>query len=200
MQRGFMMQFDDTFSLRGHLLVAMPGMSDPRFARSVILICSHSADGAMGFVLNREIATPHFEDILEELGMDDESSLYEDQPRKVDVYQGGPVEKGRGFVLHSLDFGVAGTTKIADFCAMTATLEALRAVAGLSPPDHALMMLGYSGWGAGQLEQEIVDNGWLTVEATQQLLFETPTDGQYDAALALLGVDESALSATSGRA
>ena len=183
--------------LKGQLLVAMPGMLDQRFARSVILICSHSGDGSMGFVLNQPVVRPKFVEILEELEIEVTDAKSAEQ---VKVFRGGPVEQGRGFVLHSLDYSTPASSRVEDLACVTATLDALRRLASATPPDRSIMLLGYAGWSAGQLEEEILQNGWLTTPATGKILFETPYDKQYEAALASLGISEELLSAEPGHA
>ncbi len=190
----------DLLDLRGQFLIAMPGLGDDRFARSVVLICSHSEDGAMGFVLNRRVVEPSFMDILEELDLDMEVARQRRAPSDIDVFSGGPVEQGRGFVIHSLDYGSPGTTRVCDLAGVTATLDILRALAGPHPPHQAIVVLGYSGWSPGQLEQELSQNAWLTVPATRELLFDTAYDERYAATLATLGISEPMLSAQAGHA
>ena len=190
----------DGLDLRGHLLVAMPGMVDARFARSVVLLASHSPEGAMGFVLNRKVATPDFLEILTELNLDMEVARQRRQERTIPVFSGGPVEQGRGFVIHTLDYGSPGTARIGDLAGVTATLDVLRALAGPHPPRKSIMMLGYAGWGAGQLEREIAANGWLTLPATRELLFATDHKARYETTLAAMGISEALLSAEAGRA
>ena len=175
----------------------MPGMEDPRFARSVILICSHSNDGSMGFVLNQPVVSPKFSEILDELSITD---YKDDLVDTIPVFRGGPVEMGRGFVLHSLDYSTSASSRIGDLACISATLDALRSIASPTPPDHAIMMLGYAGWEAGQLEEEILQNGWLTTPATHEILFETDHSRQYAAALETMGISEELLSASSGHA
>ncbi|MEP1206647.1 MAG: YqgE/AlgH family protein [Rhizobiaceae bacterium] len=183
--------------LKGQLLVAMPGMVDPRFARSVILICAHSSEGSMGFVLNQPVVSPKLTEILDELDVTDRNDAVAEQ---VNVFRGGPVEQGRGFVLHSLDYSSPASTRVKDLAGVTATLDALQRIASDNPPENALMLLGYAGWSAGQLEEEILQNGWLTTPATHEIVFETPHCDQYEAALASLGISEELLSAESGHA
>ena len=188
------------FNLKGQCLIAMPGMGDQRFARAVILICSHSDEGSMGFILNQMVVTPTFVDILDELGLEEEQQIFEKSGREMPVYRGGPVEKGRGFVLHTLDFGTGSTARVGDIAGLTATVDALKKLSSDHPPDDALMLLGYAGWSAGQLEQEIAENGWLTVPSSHELIFDTEPALKYDAALAVLGVSEATLSSASGHA
>lgn len=184
-------------NLKGQLLLAMPGMVDPRFTRSVILICSHTRQGSMGFVLNHPVTSPKFSQILKELKIPVQDP---DVLDKVAVFRGGPVEQGRGFVLHSLDYSTPASGRVGDLAGMTATLDALRRIASPNPPKAALMLLGYAGWSKGQLESEIGQNGWLTMPATRELVFETQHSMQYGAALASLGISEELLSADPGHA
>jgi len=188
------------FNLKGQCLIAMPGIEDPRFARSVIFICSHKTEGSLGFVINQPVVSPTFRDILEELNLNTELDILRKQERVVDVYRGGPVEQGRGFVIHSPDYGGPSTTKVGDVACISATFDVLRRLASPNPPMEYRMMLGYSGWSAGQLEEEIAQNGWLTVPATRKLLFHTSHEMQYDTALADLGISEATLSANAGHA
>ena len=190
----------EAFNLKGQLLIAMPGMGDERFARSVILICSHSDEGSMGFIVNQPVVSPSFVEVLDELDMPEQIALLEKQDREIDIHRGGPVEKGRGFVLHTLEYGTAATARIGDIAGLTATLDVLKALSSINPPQDYLMLLGYSGWSEGQLEQEIAENGWLTVAATRELLFETEPALRYGAALSALGVSEATLSASAGHA
>jgi len=183
--------------LKGQLLVAMPGMQDHRFERTVILICSHSDKGSMGFILNQPVASPKFDEILDELKIADQERHHGET---VPVFRGGPVEKGRGFVLHSLEYTTKASTRIHDLAGITATIDALKQLVSEKPPQHSIMLLGYAGWSAGQLEVEIGQNGWLTVPATPEIIFETNHSNKYRAALASLGISEELLSANSGNA
>lgn len=186
--------------LVGHILIAMPGMIDERFARTVILICNHDEEGSMGFVLNQPVTSPKFDEILNELKLKGANNQLINSDRDITVFRGGPVEQGRGFVLHSLDYSTPTSSRVGDLAGVTATLDALRKLCSDQPPAKALMLLGYSGWGPGQLEAEIVQNGWLSAPATPQLIFDTPSDQQYDHALAQIGVSEASLSTSAGRA
>ncbi|MFD0915935.1 YqgE/AlgH family protein [Pseudahrensia aquimaris] len=190
----------DSLDLKGHCLIAMPGMSDPRFAKTVVLITSHDAEGSMGFILNQPVSTPTYDDILEELGLDGERKMVRMLARDVPVFRGGPVEQGRGFVLHTLDFASSNTMRLQNLAGLTATLDALKVLAAPLAPQRSHLFLGYAGWSAGQLEREIAENGWLTVQATPDLLFETRTELQYDAALGLLGISSASLSGSAGHA
>ena len=182
--------------LTGQLLVAMPGMGDPRFDHSVIFICSHDDEGAMGLIVNKSASTLKLTDVLDRLStvdLEDTSGL--------GVHIGGPVETERGFVLHSPEYrSVMQTLDVSDDFAMTATLDILEDIARGKGPDHAMLMLGYAGWGANQLEAEIAQNGWLTCAATAKIVFDTPDDAKWAAALSSLGIDPLGLSGTAGRA
>ena len=182
--------------LDGKLLVAMPGMGDPRFERTVILICAHSAEGAMGLIVNRPTRDLSFGSLLEQL-----SIPRAPHGRDIRIHSGGPVERGRGFVLHSADYaGGAATMQIEGGYGMTATLDILEALARGDGPARALLALGYSGWGPGQLEQEIGANGWLIAEAAEDLVFSPDDAGKWTAALRAMGIDPLTLSAAAGRA
>ncbi|WP_037229708.1 YqgE/AlgH family protein [Roseobacter sp. GAI101] len=182
--------------LTGQLLIAMPGMGDPRFDHSVIFICTHNADGAMGLIVNKLASTLKLTDVLERLSsvdMEDKSGL--------GVHIGGPVETERGFVLHSPEYrSVMQTLDVSDDFAMTATLDILEDIARGKGPEHAMLMLGYAGWGAHQLENEIAQNGWLTCKATPEIVFDAHNDRKWSAALSSLGIDPLGLSATAGHA
>lgn len=197
MTHGCTMQ-DDTPSLdlTGKLLIAMPGMGDPRFAKSVIYMCVHSAEGAMGLVINQPAPEVTFSDLLRQLKIEPVG-----HPESVPVRIGGPVEHGRGFVLHSLDYQSEGSTlQVDQTFAMTGTLDVLEAIAKGHGPRQRLLALGYSGWGPGQLESEIAQNGWLTCDAESDLVFAPEDGAKWEKALATLGVDPLSLSATAGRA
>jgi putative transcriptional regulator len=185
-----------TMDLTGKLLIAMPGMAYPRFDATVILICAHSADGAMGLIVNKPVDDLNFATLLEQLGIP-----HQPQGRGISVHFGGPVERGRGFVLHSPDYrSKDGTMDIAGSFAMTATQDILRALGRGEGPDAALLALGYAGWGPGQLEAEIGRNDWLTSDAADELVFSVNDTAKWGAALRHIGVEPLALSATSGRA
>ncbi len=180
----------------GKLLIAMPGMGDPRFRRSVIYLCAHSEDGAMGLIVNRPAPEIRFRDLLGQLKI-----VETDATRAPAIYLGGPVENGRGFVLHSAEYaGSASTLQVDNRIGMTATLDVLEDIAKGTGPAACLLALGYSGWGPGQLEAEIGDNGWLVGDAPAELIFGAKADDKWRAALEVLGIDASSLSAASGRA
>lgn len=182
-------------SLTGQLLVAMPSMTDPRFERSVIYLCAHSAEGAMGLVVNRLIDSLTFPGLLEQLGIES-SGLHDDLP----IHFGGPVESSRGFVLHSADYVQDSTLVIEDDVALTATIDVLRAIATGKGPRRRVMALGYAGWAAGQLDAEIQANGWLLVPPDPDLLFDAHTDSKWERALGKIGIDLSLLSSEAGHA
>jgi putative transcriptional regulator len=181
--------------LSGQLLVAMPGMKDPRFAKTVIYMCAHSADGAMGLVLNRELQSLTFPDMLQQLNIE-----APEPHREIRVHFGGPVESGRGFVLHSADYVRDATLVVDSRIALTATVDILKAIARGSGPNHSLLALGYAGWGAGQLDNEMKANGWLHVEADPDLIFDADLDRKWARAMAKLGIDPLMLSDTAGHA
>lgn len=182
--------------LEGRMLIAMPGMSDPRFHRSVIFLCAHSGEGAMGLIVNKPAAELKFPDLLKQLGIEPAADI-----SRIRVHFGGPVEHVRGFVLHSADYAVEGASlKVDGGYAMTATLDVLQDMARGRGPARALMALGYSGWGPGQLEGEIAANGWLIAPADPGLIFETPDSGKWEAALQSINIDPRLLSPAGGRA
>lgn len=182
--------------LAGQILIAMPGMTDPRFDHSVILVCAHSDEGAMGLIVNKPLKDISFSRILDQL-----SIPRAPEGRDIRVRLGGPVERGRGFVLHSAGWlGGKATLTVPGGFAMTATLDILEALARGSGPENALLALGYSGWGPGQLEAEIARNDWLTAPAPGGLVFGADDKGKWTLALRSMGVDPLTLSAVSGRA
>jgi putative transcriptional regulator len=189
--------------LDGQLLIAMPGMLDNRFARSVIYLCAHSEEGAMGIIVNRPARKLSFSELLVQLDVirPDEAIRLPAEAGAVQVLKGGPVETGRGFVLHSNDFFIDNSTLPIDSgVSLTATVDILRAIASGSGPVHAILALGYAGWSAGQLETEMQHNGWLTCPADPSLIFDPASDSKYDRALRKLGVDLARLSSDAGRA
>jgi len=181
--------------LTGQMLIAMPGMADPRFEKTVILICSHAPDGAMGLVINRLFGDLSFGALLNQF---DIAPLSGEENRL--VHYGGPVEPVRGFVLHSADYKKEATTEIGPDLCLTATVEILRALAEGCGPARSLLVLGYAGWAAGQLEAEIQANGWLTAPADLDIVFDVDTDKKWRRALACLGVEEALLSTDIGHA
>jgi putative transcriptional regulator len=189
--------------LDGQVLVAMPGMADERFARSVIYVCAHSAEGAMGIVLNRPVADLSFPDLLVQLEIVPEVQRIHLPKRvgRMQVLLGGPVETSRGFVLHSPDFHIdQSTLPIDDEVCLTATIDILRAIARGDGPANAVLALGYAGWSAGQLESEIQANGWLNCDADSELIFNSPIDMKYELAMRKIGIDPAMLSMEAGHA
>ena len=183
--------------LAGQILIAMPGMADPRFERSVVLLCAHSEEGAMGLIVNKPLEELSFSGLLEHLDIPLGA-----EGRDIRVHFGGPVERGRGFVLHSSDWQPVGegTMKVPGGLEMTATINVLEALAKGGGPGKALLALGYSGWGPGQLEAEIARNDWLTCDAPEALLFAPEDGAKWSAALRGMGIDPLTLSAAAGRA
>jgi putative transcriptional regulator len=185
----------DADGFAGQLLVAMPQMQDPRFAKSVIYLCAHTPEGAMGLVLNKLVDSITFPDLLEQLSI--EPAISGDEIR---VHFGGPVESGRGFVLHTADYQREGTLPINSGIALTATVDILRDMARGAGPRQTLLALGYAGWGPGQLDAEIQANGWLQVPADEQLVFGQNLDAKWELAMAKLGIDFGRLSSDAGHA
>lgn len=186
----------DSNDLTGHFLIAMPGMGDPRFDRAVVYLCAHSDAGAMGLIINKPARGTTLPELMEQLAI---------APIPPHLHQtvhfGGPVERARGFVLHSPDWAAEeGTLKVDAGFSMTGTLDVLRVMADGGGPGQAMLALGYAGWGPGQLEQELGHNGWLTAAAHPRIVFDLPNAEKWEAALAVLGIDPLFLSATAGRA
>lgn len=181
--------------LAGHLLAAMPGMPDPRFAKTVIYMCAHSADGAMGLVVNREIETFTFPDLLDQLGIESTVSV-----ERIPVHFGGPVESGRGFVLHSAEYLQDATLVVDERIALTATVDILKDIAEGVGPSSSLLALGYAGWGPGQLDSEIKSNGWLHVPADPDIVFDPDLDNKWERAMTRIGIDPRMLSDDAGHA
>ncbi|MBX9931489.1 MAG: YqgE/AlgH family protein [Methylobacterium sp.] len=189
--------------LDGQFLVAMPGLLDERFSRSVIYVCAHSADGAMGIILNKAVDDLNMPDLLVQLDIATESDAIRLRERigHMPVLMGGPVDAKRGFVLHSDDFHIAQSTLLIDdgIC-LTATVEILRAIATGDGPANAVLALGYAGWQPGQLETEIMANGWLTCPADPDLIFHTELSAKYERILRSNGIDPAMLSLSAGHA
>ncbi|MGG6896553.1 MULTISPECIES: YqgE/AlgH family protein [Rhizobium] len=185
--------------LDGQFLIAMPGMEDRNFNRTVIYICAHSDAGAMGFVINRPQKLT-FTDVLLHLDMikDEDAIVLPADARDFPIQTGGPVESGRGFVLHSDDYLSDSSIPVSDDISLTATLDIVRAISKGSGPKRATMLLGYAGWGAGQLEAEISNNGWLNCPAKEELIFDRSLDNKYERALALMGINAAMLSPHAG--
>jgi len=190
-------------SLEGQFLIAMPSLREGPFARSVVYMCAHRDDGAMGLIINQRADEIDFAELLTQLDVVPAEPAIRLPPRakSVRVVRGGPVETGRGFVLHSADYGSTDSTvKIAEDVCLTATIDILRAIAKGTGPAHAVLALGYAGWSSGQLESEILANGWLTCPADPDLIFDADDGSKYDRALAKLGVNLGMLSSDAGHA
>ena len=182
--------------LEGKLLIALPGMVDERFAQTVIYMCAHSSKGAMGIVINKPIPGLSFAELMKQLQIETKPLVGE-----LPILYGGPVETGRGFVLHSGEYeGSDSTLPVSEEISLTATLDILRAIAEGRGPRQALFALGYAGWGAGQVETEFQSNGWLHCEADPSLVFGTDPNDKWKTALARLGIGPSGLTANTGRA
>ena len=190
-------------SLKGQFLVAMPDMGDERFKDTVIYLVGHGEEGAMGLVVNQSLEDMRFADILEELGIGEKDDIIRlpDDVKGRQVLRGGPVQRSRGFVLHSPDyFRQDNSYPVNEDVCLTATLDVLKAMAFKNSPADALFALGYCGWSPGQLEEEIKNNGWLTVPFFRELLFEAPIETRYEAALGKLGITRASLSSVAGNA
>jgi putative transcriptional regulator len=189
--------------LDGQLLIAMPLMSDRRFARSVVYVCAHSKDGAMGLIINQRAPHISFPDLLELLGIvpSDTGDGLSNEKLSMSIHVGGPVETGRGFVLHSSDyFADDSTLPIEDGVCLTATIDILKAIAAGKGPNKAMLALGYAGWSPGQLESEIQANGWLNCPADLGLIFNPDVESKYTRAFAKIGIDPSHLVSDAGHA
>jgi putative transcriptional regulator len=189
--------------LDGQMLIAMPSMSDERFARTLVYVCAHSSEGAMGIVVNQAAQNVKFPDLLVQLEVIPASERIQlpNRADEVKVLKGGPVETGRGFVLHSADFFIENSTlPIDEGICLTATLDILKAIARGNGPVNAILALGYAGWAPGQLEQEIQQNGWLNCPADSELIFGRDIEHKYERALAKLGIDPGMLSSEAGHA
>ena len=185
----------DEARLTGQLLIAMPAMDDPRFAQSVIYLCAHTEEGAMGLVLNRPLASPTFADLLRQLGVAPTPPA-----RSITLCEGGPMDGARGFVLHTADWTGDGSLQVDDKVALTASLDVLKAIAAGEGPRAGLLALGYASWGAGQLDEEIFSNVWLSAPATLDLVFDDGFATKWRRAFASLRVDPALLSGVAGHA
>ena len=182
--------------LGGQILIAMPGMQDPRFRKSLVYLCAHSGEGAMGLIVNRRAENLKLKDLFSKLGIPIDDSLALEP-----VHYGGPVETGRGFVLHSADYHVPeATLRVDEKTSMTATIDILHAMAKGAGPSRAIVALGYAGWAPGQLEAEMQMNGWLACPPDEELLFGPGDEAKWERALKKIGVDPGLLSATGGSA
>jgi putative transcriptional regulator len=181
--------------LGGQVLVAMPAMRDPNFVQGVIFVCAHTPDGAMGVVLNRPLKKPRFAELLSQL----EISPHPPR-REIRLAAGGPVDDNRGFVLHSPDWQAEGSMTVDERFVLTANMEVLQAIAEGGGPEQGVLLLGYAGWEAGQLEEEIKQNAWLTVPPDEGLVFDAAYETKWGRALRKLNIDPGRLSGEAGRA
>jgi putative transcriptional regulator len=181
--------------LTGQLLIAMPAMADPRFAQSVIYLCAHTAEGAMGLVLNRPLQRPSFDDLLRQLEVAPVPPA-----RRIRLCQGGPMDNARGFVLHTADWTGEGSLRVHKDMALTASLDVLKAIAEGGGPRECILALGYAGWGPGQLDAEIQQNAWLSVPADETILFDGDDDTKWRRAFGKLNIDPLLLSDAAGHA
>jgi putative transcriptional regulator len=181
--------------LGGQVLIAMPSMQDERFAQTVICLCAHSPDGAMGIVLNKPLDNISFDELVKQLGVEPAPPQ-----RRIGLYAGGPVDGGRGFVLHTADWSCEGSLKVNGDLALTASVDILKAIAGGGGPRQGILALGYAGWGPGQLEEEIQRNSWLSVGPDEGLLFGEDAPAKWRQALGKLRIDPLLLSDTAGHA
>ena len=181
--------------LTGQLLIAMPAMEDPRFAQSVIYLCAHTPEGAMGLVLNRPLQRPKFDELLRQLDVAPVAPA-----RRIRLCAGGPMDNARGFVLHTTDWTGEGSLRVNDALALTASLDVLKAIAEGNGPREGLLALGYAGWGPGQLDAEIQQNAWLSVPADETIVFDADHDTKWRRALGKLNIDPLLLSGAAGHA
>jgi putative transcriptional regulator len=179
----------------GQLLIAMPAMEDPRFSQSVIYLCAHTPEGAMGLVLNRPLQRPKFDDLLRQLEVAPAPPA-----RRITLCAGGPMDNARGFVLHTTDWTGEGSLRVDDTVALTASLDVLKAIAEGHGPREGLLALGYAGWGPGQLDAEIQQNAWLSVPADETIVFDGDHDTKWRRALGKLNIDPLLLSGAAGHA
>jgi putative transcriptional regulator len=186
---------DDETSLAGQVLIAMPGLPDPEFAHSVVYLCAHTGEGAMGIVVNRPLAAPSFNDLLVQLEVEQTAKA-----RAIHLCKGGPVDHSRGFVLHTADWTGDGSLKVDGRVALTASLDILKAFARGGGPREGILALGYANWGPGQLDDEIRRNSWLNTQPDLELLFDTDHESKWSRALAKLRINPAQLSSVAGRA
>ena len=188
-------QITDTGYLTGQLIIAMPKMSDSRFSKTVIYMCAHNSGGAMGLIINKLVDELTFPDLLKQLEIQPTLSK-----SPLNVFLGGPVEQARGFVLHSTEYLQEATLRVSDTVGLTATIDVLRDIAEGNGPKDKILMLGYTGWGPGQLDSEIMENGWLHVEADDALVFGDQLTDKWEMAIKKIGINPQMLSNESGHA
>lgn len=182
-------------SLAGQVLIAMPGLPDPEFAHSVVYLCAHTGEGAMGIVVNRPLSAPSFSDLLVQLEVTPTALL-----REIHLCKGGPVDNSRGFVLHTTDWTGDGSLKVDAHVALTASLDILKALARGGGPREGILALGYANWGPGQLDDEMKQNSWLNTQPDLELLFDADHESKWSRALAKLRINPAQLSSVAGRA
>jgi len=182
-------------SLTGQILIAMPSMADPRFSQSVIFICAHTKEGAMGIVLNQPLIKPRFAELLSQLGVKPLPPA-----REIRLAKGGPVDDNRGFVLHTPDWMTDGSLEVDGAYVLTANMDILKAIAEGGGPRDGFLALGYAGWGPGQLDAEILQNSWLNAPADDQIIFDAEHATKWQRALAKLRINPAKLAGTAGRA
>ncbi len=190
---------NDFHSLKGHLLLAMPHMNDPRFHRAVIFMCVHDEKGAMGMVINNPLPSPDFTDVLSQVGINPDAPL-DASVRNVPVLSGGPVQGVHGFLLHSADFQQKDTIQVDDLFSISGTIDSLRSIVGGYRPEKMLFTLGYAGWGPGQIEQELQENMWLSTQAGHEIVFDTRPEDKWEKAFSVLGISPAMISTIAGRA
>jgi len=185
----------EPLSLTGQILIAMPQMGDPRFSQSVIFLCAHTQEGAMGIIVNRPLNKPDFGDLLKQLDIEPRPPS-----RRIALCTGGPVDNNRGFVLHSTDWATDGSMDVDGERMLTSSLDILKAIAQGGGPKQCILALGYAGWDAGQLDEEFLQNAWLNAPADDQILFDSAHDTKWQRALAKLRINPAMLSGAAGRA
>ena len=191
---------NDSFDLKGRLLLAMPGMGDSRFHKAAILVCAHDENGAMGLVINHTLPGIGMEELLKQLDISTDNRQTEKPVKDIPVMSGGPVETARGFILHSTDFAQDDTIKVNDDFCVTGTIDALKAISTGNGPHDMIFILGYAGWSPGQLDQEIQQNAWLVLDADQEIVFEKDPEKIWAKAIGKLGIDPAMLSGEAGHA
>ncbi len=185
-------------SLKGHLLIAMPQMNDPRFHRAVIFVGAHDPKGAMGLVINSPIPSLNFGEVLSQVGIG--SERIDASMAQRPVMAGGPVEGVHGFLLHTADFRQKDTIIVDDHFAISGTIESLRSIVSGYRPENMLFALGYAGWSAGQIERELQDNVWLSIPASHEIIFATPPEEMWEKSFGAIGINPAYISGMSGRA
>jgi len=185
----------EPLSLTGQILIAMPQMGDPRFSQSVIFLCAHTQEGAMGIIVNRPLNKPDFGDLLKQLDIEPRPPS-----RRIALCTGGPVDNNRGFVLHSTDWATDGSMDVDGERMLTSSLDILKAIAQGGGPKQCILALGYAGWDAGQLDEEFLQNAWLNAPADDQILFDSAHETKWQRALAKLRINPAMLSGAAGRA